>query len=183
VNQGSDGYFSDRELVVTIHSIVKMILGKRLIPCDPRSIEIVRVERPSVFPCRKSYGPDQLDISQLDWAAEKGSFWFLGPIKSLNVILDGSIKGKLELGVNSVLTFNTHFNALNFNDFTAKARKIEEMAKELGIKTYFEGDPSKYQDIKLCLSTEKSLSEHNVRDFIDKVQKIILTNLYRIERE
>jgi len=61
--------------------------------------------------------------------------------------------------------------------------RIEEIANELGLKTYFEADPSKYQDVKLCLSTEKSLSEHNVRDFIDTVQKIILTNPSRTEQE
>ena len=154
-----------------------MILEKRLISGNPRNIEIARTDRPPVFPCRKSYGPDLLDISQLDWAAENRSFWFLGPIKSLNVVLNGgSTKGKLELGVNNVLTFNTHFNALGFKDFTATLRKLEETANELGLKTCFEGDPTKYQDIKLSLSTEKSLSESNVRDFIDAGQKVILTN-------
>ncbi len=74
-NEGS--YLIPPELVTTILSIVKMLLGKRLVSDDPRSIEIVRVGRPSVFPCRKSQRPDKLDISQLEWAAEKGEFFFL----------------------------------------------------------------------------------------------------------
>jgi len=173
-NEGS--YLIPPELVTTTLSIVKMILGKRLVPDNPRSIEIVRVGRPSVFPCRKSQRPGKLDISQLEWAAEKGEFFFLGPIKSLNVSLNITMNGQLELEVNNVLTFNTRLNALNFEDFNSIAGKIKKTASELGIETHFEGDPGQYQDIKLSLFTKKSLSESNVRDFIDTVQKIISSN-------
>jgi hypothetical protein len=35
-----------------------------------------------VAPCGKSYSLERLDLSQLEWAAKVGHFWFLGPVKA-----------------------------------------------------------------------------------------------------
>lgn len=86
------------------------------------------------------------------------------------------MKGELILSTNNVLTFNTHFNTLNFEDFDMIAGKIRKTAAELGVETHFEGDPSQHKDVKLSLFTKKSLTEDNVRDFISKVQRIISIN-------
>ena len=110
-------FLIDPELVATLLSIIKMILGKRLVSDHTNSIEIVRVGRPPVVPCRKSQRPDKLDISQLEWAAEKGEFWFFGPIKSLNVLLDrGIVQGTLVSELDRI-SFITTLNELNYEDF------------------------------------------------------------------
>jgi len=171
-NEGS--YLIPPELVTTTLSIVKMILGKRLVSDNPNSIEIVRVGRPPVFPCRKSQRPDKLDISQLEWAAEKGEFWFFGPIKSLNVLLDrGIVQGTLVSELDRI-SFITTLNELNYEDFIEVKSNLVKTANDLGFSVEFEQSHCSH-NVKVTISAEKPMSTQNVKDFLKGMEKVLKT--------
>ena len=66
-----------------VHMILEYLLDKEVLSDDPSTVEMTREGDPSVFPCRR--GDPRLDTSQINWALEKGKWWFAGPIKQLKI--------------------------------------------------------------------------------------------------
>lgn len=99
---------NERELTKLFYSVLKLLCDRNLVSHDPNEVEIIRRGRKTINPCARSFSPDSLDLRQLKYAYDNGSFWFLGPIQGLSVKLrsknlNGTLtltpegEGKLEL--------------------------------------------------------------------------------------
>lgn len=102
----------------TVHMVVRSLLEKGVFSPHPEKVVIERVGNPDVYPCGRR-GSEGLDLSQLEWAAKEGRFWFSGPIKAMKIITDkGSVQGELRLEVDRMV-FATSLNTLNYHYFKA----------------------------------------------------------------
>jgi len=159
---------SELNLPKTIYSVIRSLIQKRIFSPNPDNIVIERVDREPIYPCGRSYGPDVLDLSQLEWAAKEGRFWFLGPIKSVRIIIDKDpIEGELRLEIERMM-FTTSFSILNYENFEAVVQRLREVSKQLGLGIEFK-QPSGTNNVILTISLEKPLSEFNLNDFLEKI--------------
>jgi hypothetical protein len=159
---------SEPNLTRTVYLVIRILLEKGVFSPHPENVMIERVGNKDVYPCGRSYGAEGLDLSQLEWAAKEGHFWFNGPIKAIKIIIDkGLIQGDLRLELDRML-FETSLNTLNYHDFEAVANKLREVAQQLGLKLAFQ-QPTATYNVTLVVSSEKSLSAENVSDFIKKI--------------
>jgi hypothetical protein len=68
---------NSRELTRAVYAVVEKLVKRGYLHLSD-DIEFVRPGHKSVFPCGKRNELEgSLDLSQLKWAAEHGSFWFL----------------------------------------------------------------------------------------------------------
>ena len=167
--------FSEAKLARVYYAIVRTLWEKRLISRDPLSIRIERSDRNPIPPCARSYGPDPVDMSQLEWAAQNGRFWFAGLVKSLNIIIDkGPRQGRLELEPNK-MKFMTWLNILNLENTEIVVKRIKESSGQFGVLCHFDQPRNSY-NLVLTLYMEKTLSQQNVNEFLKKIQEIIPNN-------
>jgi len=158
---------SESNLAKTVYMVIQSLLEKGIFSPHPENVMIERVGNRDIYPCGRR-GPEGLDLSQLEWAAKEGRFWFSGPIKAMKIIIDkGSVQGDLRLEVDRMV-FATSLNTLNYHDFEAVADKLREHARQLGLELAFQ-QPTATYNATLLLSSEKPLSEENVNDFIEKI--------------
>ncbi len=149
--------------------IVKMLCEKRLLSRDPNKLTINRVDREPKHPCAKSYGPDILDLSQLEWAYTEGKFWFSGPINSLEATIDsGRIKGQLIMETNVI----THITYLGLGPLNRTS--MEESAKQFGMQVYFDGDVIS-RNIRLIVTAHQKLSIESASEFLDRTREVLAT--------
>ena len=158
--------FSDPETIKAILLIVRSLLRRRIFSPRPENIVIGRFDEPPIYPCGR-YGPEGLDLSQLEWAAREGRFWFSGPIRVIKIILDrGSMQGDLELGAER-MEFITSLCTLNYRDFEGVIDRLRQVAKQLELELGFE--PIGSHNIKLVVESYVPLSVKTVNNFIDKL--------------
>jgi len=160
---------SDPEIIRTIPLVIRSLLDRKALSPRPENVIIERVDRESIYPCGR-YGPDGLDLSQLEWAAKEGHFWFCGPIQTIRIILDkGSMQGDLELGADR-MRFITSLCTLNYRDFDSVVEKLKGIAQKLGLELSFES--IREYHIKLTVESVTSLSVDSVNDFVDKLHAL-----------
>jgi hypothetical protein len=158
--------FSDPDTIRTILLIIRSLLDRKAFSPRPENVVIERVDREPIYPCGR-YGPDGLDLSQLEWAGKEGHFWFSGPIQIVRIILDkGSMQGDLELGIDRI-RFITSLCPLNYRDFDSVVEKLKEVAQQLELELGFESIG--HDSIKLTAESEASLSVGSVNDFVDRL--------------
>ncbi len=166
--------FSEANWVKEIYQIVRKLLQEGRISGNPENVKIQRLGRETIRPCGKSLGPVPLKLNQLEWANQKGYFWFKGPIKSLKVNLDrGPLKGGLECEP-SKETFSTTLNELNFGDFAAETRRLRETSAQFGYKVRFD-QPDISHNVRTSISAPAPLSQQNVTEFIERIEKLLKT--------
>lgn len=166
--------YSEPELASEIYHIVRNLIKEGLISGNPENVRIERVNREAIRPCRRSSDPNSLNLEQLEWAANNGRFWFLGPIKALKVILSSKVQEILVSELNRI-SFITILNELNYEDFTQVRSNLVKSVANLGFSVQF-SQPLDSHNVKVTISAEKAMSERHVKDFlagIEKVRKII----------
>jgi hypothetical protein len=152
----------------TIYLVIKSLLEKGILPHNPESVIIERVGRDSIYPCGISYGPEGLDLGQLERAASEGKFWFLGPIKAVRLIIKtDSIEGDLQLEINKMI-FTSSLNTLNYYNFETVANKLKKVSQELGLELIFKQINGSY-NVNLTISYEMPISINNINEFIKKI--------------
>ncbi len=165
---------SEPTWVKEIYQIVCNLLQEGRISGNPENVKIQRLRREAIQPCGKSPGPVPLKLNQLEWATQKGSFWFRGPVKSLKVNLDrGPIKGCLVSEPNKE-TFTTTLNELNFKDFVTETQRLVENSTQFGYQVRFD-QPDISHNVRVSISAPMLLSEQNVNEFIERIEKILKT--------
>ena len=167
---------SEAALARAFYLIVKSLSENGFVSRNPRNIRIERPNRKPVEPCRRSYGPDPVDIIQLEKAAQEGRFWFRDPVRSvLKIVLDaGPPRGCLELEPNK-MQFTTCLNVLNLENPEIEVKRIKESSRQFGVLWRFEQPRNSYNLI-LTLSMQKTLSQHNVGEFLETIQGILPNN-------
>jgi hypothetical protein len=167
--------FSESEWARAIYPVIKMLCEQSLVSRNPRYVRIKRSGRKPVYPCRRSFGPDLLDISQLEKAAHDGKYWFLGPIKSLEIAFGELRPGQLESEPGR-MTFSMYLSTLNYDNFKATSQKITEMSDRFGCQVGFHPTSNSF-NTKLTISEDKALSPQNVRQFLETIGKVITNNI------
>jgi hypothetical protein len=161
--------FTNPEIIKTLPHIIHSLLLKKVFSPLRENVIIERIDREPIYPCRR-YGPEGLDLDQLEWAANEGHFWFSGPIRAIKIIFDKDpMQGDLILEINKI-TFITSLNTLNYQNFEAVIRKIKDAALQLGLTLDFQGITN--YDVKLTASSTTFLSVDNVNDFVNKLQSV-----------
>ncbi len=165
---------SEPTWVKEIYQIVRNLLQQGRISGNPENIQIQRLRRKAIQPCGKSPGPVPLKLNQLEWAIQKGSFWFKGPVKSLIVNLDrGPVKGCLVSEPNRE-TITTILNELNFKDFVTETQRLDETSTQFGYQVRFD-QPDISHNVSVSISAPMQLSAQNVNEFIERIEKILKT--------
>jgi hypothetical protein len=162
---------SEADLASEIYNIVNNLVKDGRISGNPEDIRIERVNREAVLPCRKGKDANSLNLEQLEWASEKGKFWFLGPIKSLKVNLG---KGKVQETLVSELDrmlFITIINEINYEDLQKTKDEIIRLAAESGFQVNF-SQPDSTHNVKVKISTQRSMTDGNVNEFLKGIEKI-----------
>ena len=163
--------YTEADLAREIYHIVSNLVKEGRISGDPANVRIERVNREAILPCRRLKEPNSLNLEQLEWAANKGRFWFLGPVKSLKVTLGkGRVKETLVSELDRI-SFITLLNELNYDDFNQVKRNLVKSATELGFQVEF-SQPVGSHNVKVTISAERSLSEQNVKDFLRGIEKV-----------
>ncbi len=165
---------SEAELAGEIYHIVSTLIKQGRISGNPENVRIERVNREAILPCRRSKDPNTLNLEQLEWAANNGHFWFLGPIKSLKVILGrGRVQETLVSELDRI-SFITVLNELNYEDFIKVKSDLIKTANDLGFRVEF-SQPHDSHNVKATISAEKPISEQNVTDFLSMIEKVLKT--------
>ena len=165
---------SELTWVKEIYQIVRNLPQQGRISGNPENIQIQRLRREAIRPCGKSSRPVPLKLNQLEWATRKGHFWFNGPVKSLKVNLDrGPVKGCLVSEPNRE-TITTILNELNFKDFVTETQRLVETSTQFGYQVRFD-QPDISHNVKVSISAPMQLSEQNVNEFIESIEKILKT--------
>lgn len=163
---------SELYLASEIYHIVSNLVMEGKISGNPENIIIERVDRPPIFPCRRSKQPDTLNLEQLKWAADRGRFWFFGPIKSVRVNLGkGRMNNYLVSELNRMV-FVTTLNDLNYDSFVQMRNSLVKSATELGFRVEF-SQPLNSHNVKVTTSADKSLSAQNVTTFLKGIEKLL----------
>jgi hypothetical protein len=159
--------FSEPDSIRTIVLIIRSLLRRKVFSPRPENVVFERADGEPVLPCGRN-GPEGLDLSQLEWAAKEGHFWFSGPVQTIKIAFDkGSMQGDLELEPDR-MRFLTRMNALNYRDFDSVAKRLKEVAKQLELDLGFESIGG--YDKKLAVESVTSLSVHNVDGFVDRLR-------------
>ncbi len=158
---------SEPNLTKTVYLVIWSLQNQGVFSPQPENVMIERAGGNDINPCRRSYSAEGLDLSQLEWAAKEGRFWFNGPIKAIKIIKDkGLIQGDLRLEVDR-MSFTASLNTLNYRNFEAAARKLKAVALQNELELSFQ-QSSPHSTILLVLS-EKPLSVFNATEFIKKI--------------
>jgi len=161
---------TEEKLAKTIYDVIRSLLQRDIFSPKPENVIIERVGYKPIYPCGRSYGPEGLDLSQLEWAAKEGHFWFSGPIEAIKIIMDkGSMQGDLQIGIDKMV-FTTSLNTLNYNNFENVVKKLKEVAQRLELELDFQTIGN--YNVKLDVLCRKFLSVKNVNEFIDKLYKL-----------
>lgn len=172
MNEVNANPLSESELANNIYRVTRYLIKSGRVSGNPENIAIERINRDAKYPCGRSADTNSLDLGQMEWAADKGRFWFSGPIKSLNVNLDrGPIKGTL-ISEHGRITFTTIINTLNYDDFLQVRDKMVETSKQSGFHIYFEQPDNSY-NVEITISAKKALSERDIADFLAGVEKVL----------
>lgn len=166
--QGGLIVLSDLDLTRTIYLVIQSLLKRDIFSHNPENVFIERVGEKPIYPCgRVAHGYEGLDLSQLEWAAKEGHFWFSGPIKSLRIVMDkGPIQGDLELEPNKMF-FITSLNRLNYKNFEAVVERLKQSAQDLKFELDFQS--IRINVVKLVVTFKMPLSVKNVDDFVTKL--------------
>jgi len=165
---------SEAELASEIYHIVSNLIKEGQISGNPENVRIERVNRKAILPCRRSKEPNSLNLEQLEWAANKGHFFFHGPIKSLNVILDrGRVQGTLVSELDRI-SFITMLNELNYEDFIKVKSDLTKTANDLDFSVEFSQLHGSH-NVEVTISAEKPMSKQNVKDFLRGIEKVLKT--------
>ncbi len=163
---------SEAEMASEIYHIISNLIKEGRISGNPENVRIERVNREAILPCRRSKEPNSLNLAQLEWAANKGHFWFLSPIKSLKVTLDkGKVKETLISELNRI-SFIIVLNELNYEDFIQVKNGLVKSASDLGFRVGF-SQPLGSHNVKVTISAEKTMSEQNVKDFLRGIEMVL----------
>jgi hypothetical protein len=174
MNEVNTNPLSESELADNIYRITRYLVESGRVSGNTENITIERANRDAKHPCRRSADPNSLDLEQMEWAASKGHFWFLGPIKSLNANLDrGPIKGTL-VSEHGRITFTTTINTLNYNDFLQLRDKMVDSSKQSGFRVDFK-QPNNSYNVEITISAKKALSEGDVADFLVGIERVLST--------
>jgi len=158
--------FFEPNITKNVLLIVRSLLQKGVFSPCRENVAIERVGRNPIYPCG-SYGPEGLDLSQLEWAAKEGHFWFSGPIKAIKIIMDkGSMQGDLQLEIDKMI-FITSLNTLNYQNFETVVKRLKEVAQQMELELHFQTIGT--YNVKLEVPSKKSFSVDNVNEFIDKL--------------
>lgn len=158
---------SETNLVKKVYLVIRSLLQKGVFSPRPENVSIERVGNEPIYPCGRSYGPEGLDLSQLEGAAKKGHFWFSGPIKAIKITIDkGSMQGDIRLRIDKMV-FITSLNTLNYQNFETVVKRLKEVAQQVGLELNFQ--PIGSYDVKLVVSSETFLSVNNVNEFVNKL--------------
>ncbi len=158
-----------------IYPVVKTLCEQSLVSRNPRYVRIKRAGRKPIYPCRRSCGPDLLDISQVEKAAHDGKYWFLGPIISLEIAFGELRPGQLELEPGR-MTFSMYLSTLNYDNFKATSQRIIELSGQFGCQVRFH--PTRHSfNTRLTISEEKALSPQNVCQFLETIGKVMTNNV------
>lgn len=174
MNKESESFLSESTWVKEIYHIVRCLLQDGRISGNPDNIKIQRYHGEAIRPCGKYPNSSQLNLNQLEWASQKGTFWFEGSIKSLNVILDrGPVKGYL---VNELekSTFTVTLNELNYDSFNSVKKRLAELLTRYGLRVIFE-QPNDTHNIRVHISTRIPISEQNVNEFLTRIESVYKT--------
>lgn len=163
---------SEAELASEIYHIVSNLVKEGRVSGKPENVRIERVNREAILPCRRSKEPNSLNLEQLEWAANNGHFWFLGPIKSLKVILGRGRVQKTLVSELDRISFITVLSELNYEDFVHVKSKLVKAATDLGYRVEF-SQPRDPHNVKVTISAEKSLSGQSVKDFLKGIEKVL----------
>ncbi len=174
-NDNTTHHFSESEWTRAIFPVVKMLSEQGLVSRNTRYVRIKRSGRKPVYPCRRSYGPDLLDISQLEKAAQDGKYWFLGPITSLEIAFGELRAGQLELEPGR-MKFSVNLSTLSYNDFKATSQRIIELSERFGCQVRFQPTRNSF-NARLTISEEKALSPQNVRQFLEIIGEVMTNNV------
>jgi hypothetical protein len=166
---------SESEWAGAIYSVVRTLCEQGLVARNPRYVRIKRVGRKPVYPCRRSSGPDLLDLSQLEKAAQDGKYWFLGPITSLEIAFGELRPGQLELEPGR-MTFSLYLSTLNYDDFKATGQRIIELLDRFGCQVGFHPIRNSF-NTRLTISEEKALSPQNALQFLETVGEVMTHNV------
>jgi len=158
---------SEPSLTKTVYLVIWSLQNQGVFSPQPENVMIERAAGPDIYPCRRSYGAEGLDLSQLEWAAKEGRFWFNGPIRAIKIIMDkGSIQGDLRLEIDK-MSFATSLSASDYHNFEAAITRLKAEAQSYGLRLSYKR-PNPYNMI-LVVSCEKPLSVANATDFIKEI--------------
>ena len=159
---------SEPNLTKTVYLVIWSLQNQGVFSPQLENVMIERAGGNDIYPCRRSCGAEGLDLSQLEWAAKEGRFWFNGPFRAIKIIMDkGLIQGDLRLEIDQ-MSFTASLNTLNYRNFEAAARKLKAAALQNELALSFQRSPP-HSMILLVLS-EKPLSVVNATEFIKKIQ-------------
>lgn len=161
-------YASEPDLTKTVYTVVWSLFQQGVFSPHPENVVIERADGNDIYPCRRGYGAEQLDLSQLEWAAKEGRFWFSGPVRALRIIMDkGLIQGDLRLEIDR-MSFATSINTLNYRNFEAAAKKLRAIADCNELELTFQR--SSTNTMALLVVSEKPISVVNATEFIEKIR-------------
>jgi hypothetical protein len=161
---------SESKLTKTVYTVIWSLLQQGVFSPQPENVIIEGASGNDIYPCKKSYGAEGLDLSQLEWAAKEGRFWFKSPVRAIKIIMDkGLIQGDLRLETDR-MSFTTSLNTLNYRNFEAAIRKLKAVALQNELELSFQRS-SPHSMILLVLS-EKPLSVFNATEFIKKIRTL-----------
>jgi len=161
---------SEPDLARTVYTVIGSLLQQGVFSPQPENVVIERAVGNDIYPCRMSCGAEGLDLSQLEWAANEGRFWFNGPIRAIKITMDkGSVQGDLRLEIDR-MSFTTSLNTLNYRNFEAAARKLKAVALQNDLKLTFQRTSP--QSMALLVLSEKPLSVVNATEFIQKIHTL-----------
>jgi hypothetical protein len=162
--------YSEPELTRTVYTVIWSLLQQGVFSPQPENVAIERAVGEDIHPCGRSYGAEGLDMSQLEWAAKEGRFWFNGPVRAIKITMDkGSVQGDLRLEIDR-MSFTTSLNTLNYRNFEATARKLKAVALQNELELTFQR--SSPYSMTLLVSSEKPLSVANATEFIKKIHTL-----------
>lgn len=158
---------SEPNLTKKVYLVIRSLQDQGVFSPQPENVMIERAGGNDIYPCRRSYGAEGLDLSQLEWAANEGRFWFNGPVRAIKIIQDkGLIQGDLRLEVDR-MSFTTSLNTLNYPNFEAATRKLKAVALQNKLELSFQR--SSPHSMTLLVIAEKPLSIANATEFIKKI--------------
>ncbi|MEM3547139.1 MAG: hypothetical protein QXU47_07255 [Candidatus Bathyarchaeia archaeon] len=155
-----------------VYSVISELCRKGVFSSNPENVLLEREGYPDIAPCGRSYGRDGLDLSQLEWAANVGHFWFLGPVKAIKIVIDrGLVQGDLRLEAEKMI-FITSFNVFNYDDLNLVIKKLKQTGRQFGLKIEFQQNAMMPYQLILIISSEKVLSTDNVNEFLKQIHML-----------
>lgn len=155
-----------------VYSVISYLCRKGILSPNPENVSLEREGHPDVAPCGKSYGPERLDLSQLEWAAKVGHFWFAGPVKAIKIIVDkGRVQGDLRLEAEKVM-FTTSLNVFNYKNLDQVVKKLRQTARQFSLKIEFQQNAMMPYQLTLTISSQKILSTDNVNEFLGQIRRL-----------